>query len=187
MVAFRDGTVQRENKKWEWHRRSGSITGLLRSCRTVYSEAIGILYTKNILQVRQARTIVEFPLVMRHHRLATIRKLHLDTRLSPNWDIEHWSINKWNGALHVVKTYMQGLQHFRVSFGVTHEGAAVHDEELVALIRNLSYVKHVRDFVIEFHWWREVDELLVRVGRPPEGFPFRVEVHDILDQPGRPW
>jgi hypothetical protein len=43
------------------------------------------------------------------------------------------------------------------------------------------------DFVVEFRWRRKVDGLLNQVGRPPDGFPFRVDVYDILDQPRHSW
>ncbi|KAL2841303.1 hypothetical protein BJX68DRAFT_245629 [Aspergillus pseudodeflectus] len=185
MIAYQDGTVQREPK--QGGRLPGTITGLLRSCRQVYSEAIGLLYTKNILQVRQARTLGEFPLVMRHDRLATVRKLHLDMRLSSYSDQCQWTVGGWNDALHVVRYYMQGLQQLRVSFGVKHDEVVVDDQMLVELLQNLSYVEHVPDFVVEFRWRRKVDGLLNQVGRPPDGFPFRVDVYDILDQPRHSW
>jgi hypothetical protein len=60
-----DGAVQ-GRQSWE-SLHLETVSGLLCSCRRLYSEAIPILYTKNFIHVRQSRTVATFPKVMRSH------------------------------------------------------------------------------------------------------------------------
>ncbi|KAF2176474.1 hypothetical protein K469DRAFT_489428, partial [Zopfia rhizophila CBS 207.26] len=87
-----------------------NLTALLKTCRTIYFEAIELLYTGNTFVCLQNETLHEFQRSTQPHRFALIRSLHLhfqfrelqygregfpapwddDTFLTINWTIRHY-------------------------------------------------------------------------------------------------
>nr|OQO26908.1 hypothetical protein B0A51_07355 [Rachicladosporium sp. CCFEE 5018] len=74
----------RTKQSWEsddWHRVRWRLIPLLFTCKMVYDEAIGQLYSCNIFSMRRIDTVLRLPMVMLPNRFQQIRRINFSTAL----------------------------------------------------------------------------------------------------------
>nr|OQO26284.1 hypothetical protein B0A51_07198 [Rachicladosporium sp. CCFEE 5018] len=74
----------RTKQSWEsddWHRVRWRLIPLLFTCKMVYDEAIGQLYSCNIFSMRRIDTVLRLPMVMLPNRFQQIRRIDFSTAL----------------------------------------------------------------------------------------------------------
>ena len=152
-----------------------------------YSEAVGLLYTANTLNVRQTRTILDMQKCILPHRLRMFRSLHIDVPLRSRWkdgsvvgDGHLWPGNIltfWAPAWSVLAE-MHGLMNLTVSLGPqTQRVVEVDRETLTHVMEPMMAVKHVPAFVLEILLPLPdglLEDVLQHLGNPP----FAVEAKD---------
>lgn len=142
-----------------------------------YSESIGILYSDNILNFRQTRTITDFKATILPQRFEEIRSLHLGCPLEAFWDVDIGTQLRalcaspvwypgdvcfyWIPAWEAIKS-MKGLKNLRVSlwqFARPHEPDSLPTiDKLVELFKSVVGVV-VPNFHVEFYWPVNIEEL----------------------------
>ncbi|KAJ5808859.1 hypothetical protein N7474_010128 [Penicillium riverlandense] len=156
--------------------KSSKFLSLLYSCRQIYSEAVNILYTKNILSVQQTRAVLNFPHVMLPHRLALIRKLNIDLLiyakvilgvfLSYEWPKAF--TKDWKSLCQVLfKMGTCGLQRLEITLKLCGSnrrefGAWATDDELALLLDSLMGIQ-VREFSVFLQDWPQCKEDVLRI------------------------
>ncbi|KAJ5612760.1 hypothetical protein N7510_005954 [Penicillium lagena] len=157
-----------------------------RAVKCCYSEAVNILYTKNVLSVQQTRAVLNFPHVMLPHRLALIRELNIDlliyakATVNATWRYE-WpkAFSKdWKSFCQVLfKMDTCGLQRLEIIFklcggnGRTF-GSWATDDKLTSVLDPLMGIQ-VLEFNVFLHDWPQSKEDVLRIlGSDP---PFLLE------------
>ncbi|OJJ34570.1 hypothetical protein ASPWEDRAFT_70236 [Aspergillus wentii DTO 134E9] len=165
--------------------KAGNIMGLLQSCRRIYSEAIDVLYTDNVLNVRQTRTVADLPKAMLPHRFQAIRSLHIDVPVDfafPNdgfFSLEYsaWPLDVgefWMEAWQAI-AQMSGLQDLRVSFSLTRDVIVIPDtESYINIFRPMAELR-VPKYVVEFYWAVDLVDVIKAY---EDGLPFSIEIKD---------
>lgn len=107
---------------------SNGNLALIKTCRQVYIEAMDVLYTTNVFDLDDPRTLLYFSQSIRPQRLASITKLHVYCPIgSPlghghgnSYPIQEppYDEKTWKRFWHVIATQMPRLVDLRVCFGV---------------------------------------------------------------------
>lgn len=159
-----------------------------------YSEAVGLLYTSNTLNVRQTRTIVGMQKSMLPHRLRMIRSLHIDVPLHYQWKNgkvvgyeESWPENIltfWEPAWSVIAE-INGLLNLKVTLSC-RTPREIDQETLVHILQPMMTINHVPDFALEIFLplpEQLLEGVLQSLGGDP---PFSVEVKKHIHMPDAP-
>lgn len=152
-----------------------------------YSESVDVLYAKNILSVRQNRTILAFPQVMLPHRLAAIREMkidlsgHLTDLIVRRHQWPEAVKQEWKCVCEVLfKMGICGLQRLEIILNLydcghnQYDGNWRTDDELASLLEPLMGIR-IREFRVIMHHWPQHEEDVLRIlgGRDP---PFSIEL-----------
>lgn len=150
-----------------------------------YTESIDILYSENVLDVRQTRTIVDLKATIPTERLHSIRSLQLDCPLETEWinktglwacpdmwptDISYFWDEAWNAIVQ-----MKGLRSLWVV--LSHRNLCVWEPDhrcLVTLFKPMLAVR-VPSYKVEFLWDVELDGVLKEVGDVPFSIEFKAK------------
>lgn len=149
-----------------------------------YSEAIGILYTDNILNVRQTRTIVDLAQTILPQRLSTIRSIHIDAPLEVEYcKGEPWCDSArfpddigyyWESAWEAI-AQMKDLKSLRVTFSQRQHPFYITDTlSLIRMFEPMVAI-NVPNYLVEFYQPIELEEILQAYGGQ---VPFSVEVKE---------
>lgn len=148
-----------------------------------YTESIDILYSDNVLDFRQTRTIIDLKATIPTERLHSIRSVQLDCPLETEWlnDTDGlwayphtWPIDIpyfWEEAFKAI-VQMKGLRSLRVALSRRDLWLWEPDHKcLVTLLRPMIAVR-VPVYKVEFSWHVELDGVLKELGE----LPFSIEI-----------
>lgn len=147
-----------------------------------YTESIDILYSNNVLDFRQTRTIIDLKATIPTERLHSIRSLQLDCPLETEWinGIGLWAYPHtwpkdisyfWEEAFKAI-VQMKGLGSLRVALSRRNVWVWEPDHKcLVTLLRPMIAVR-VPVYKVEFSWQVELDGVLKELGE----VPFSIEI-----------
>jgi hypothetical protein len=139
-----------------------------------HTESIYILYSDNVLDCRQTRTIIDLKATVPTERLHSIRSLQLDCPLETEWinDHELWAFPHpwpqdisyfWEDAFKAI-VQMKGLRSLRVALSRRDVWVREPDHKcLVTLLRPMIAVM-VPVYNVEFSWQVELDGVLKELG-----------------------
>jgi hypothetical protein len=140
---------------------------LLKSCRQIYQECIGLLYSANTFDINHPQTLLFLARTIRPHRLAAIRSLQIsfagnglrrgygsidDPTLEEPDDLKTW-VDMCN----VITTQMTGLKSLTLGFERTHPFIwtpyleEVSREDVEKLLQHLSTLRGLDHFDIKVH------------------------------------
>lgn len=145
-------------------------------------ESIDILYSQNILNFYQTRTLVDLQRIILPQRLHSIRSLHLSFQLELYWrgerlesgdgfyplDVPHY----WEAAWKVIAG-MKSLDGLRVAF--REHCTSVERDALVYLLKSMTAI-NIPKYAVELYWPVDVDELVRMLGN---AVPFEIHVKEI--------
>lgn len=152
-----------------------------------YLESIDLLYSENILNFRQTRTVEEFKNAILPKRLLAVRSIHLEFPLDVTWSIESdgertidgclalwpFDIPSWWDPAWDAIAEMKGLQNLRVSLSQLDKPKNVPTGEiLIHLFQSMVPIK-VPNFQVKLYWSVDVEELQNHFNGE---LPFSIEV-----------
>jgi hypothetical protein len=141
--------------------------GLLKSCRQIYRECIGLLYMANTFDVNHPQTLVFLARTIRPHRLAAIRSLQIsfagnglrrgygsidDAGLQKPDDLKTW-VDMCN----IITNQMTGLKSLTLGLERTHPFllmphlVEVPREDVEKLLQHLSMLRGLDHFDLKVH------------------------------------
>ncbi|PKY00047.1 hypothetical protein P168DRAFT_285562 [Aspergillus campestris IBT 28561] len=160
--------------------------GIIQSCRRIYAESIDILYSDNVIDFRQTRTVSEFGRSILPHRLHRVRFLHLALPLDIYWYSDTikacaaiWPLDMpffWEEAWETIPRF-KSLQRLRVSLSYRKYGDEPELGALVKLMKSMVPIK-VPEYVVDLNWPVEVDKLVALLGNE---VPFEIRFNDLLE------
>ncbi|KAF2835651.1 hypothetical protein M501DRAFT_997793 [Patellaria atrata CBS 101060] len=137
---------------------TGSLLSLLKSCRRVYSEAISILYTRNIFAVKHIRTVIDLNHTILTSRLHQIRTLDLRWTTQAPWHAENidnrttvYDKRTWEHVWSIIAR-MDGLRNLKVEIGGP---GLLEPAHVLAVLRPLYHVKQTNVFMVTIEDWRK--------------------------------
>ncbi|MCJ1465711.1 hypothetical protein MMC07_004330 [Pseudocyphellaria aurata] len=163
-----------ENKDWRWNccrttRRSstnpkvrevvylGPVLSLdiafLQTCRQIYLEAIPVLYTSNIFDIKHLQTLIYLSRSVPAQHFATISTLHVGWSVRNHGTSHPGQVNgikDWERFCHVVATKMAGLRHFKVVL-IPYGQLSIPDEPNQDWIEPLLAIQCLRTFDLLTH------------------------------------
>jgi hypothetical protein len=136
--------------------------GLLRACRQIYRECIGLLYTSNTFDVNHPQTLVFLARTIRPNRLAAIRSLQISfpgSGLRRGYgSIDDRTLKKpddlktWVAMCKIITNQMTGLKSLTLGLERTHPFlwmphlAEVPREDVEKLLQHLSTLRGLDQF-----------------------------------------
>ncbi|KAF2722594.1 hypothetical protein K431DRAFT_41689 [Polychaeton citri CBS 116435] len=147
----------RGNKEPENHRQA--ILPLLFTCKLIYTESVGLLYSANTFDFRRTDSVIRLPSVMLPHRVQQLRRVQVCTVFAyyHKWDLppgvpaDYWEIpddrRQWPAACKVLAS-LQYLQYAHITIFLISHRHATDTELLYETLHPLKAV-HASEFTVE--------------------------------------
>ncbi|KAL4863343.1 hypothetical protein BDV12DRAFT_202186 [Aspergillus spectabilis] len=138
---------------------------LLCSCRTIYSEAIPLLYQANTLIFNDLLAIQSLPRCIIPPRLSSIRSIRVEIEAFVNSEVFPKVQRAWEPACNVL-AQLQGLSELTIALGWAQTSSSVQKPDVATFIEPLKRVKASR-FIVKVPPNGDPESLVDGVGDVP--------------------